>query len=147
MTAAPWDERHRREALRRTYEIAAEMVGRGEPNGPTNGKRPAFHLATDVEATDEEATWRQILVHIRMPPARVDREARRVRALAEGRLVRETTERFEVFRGAASAADSAESWEVARAYAAERNGWLDKLRSKGDRYRAVRVRITRIRRA
>lgn len=65
----PWTEAHRREALRRTYEIGAELV-----------------------ADDGDDHRAYLLLETGTPYAggRVDREVRRVRALAEGRLVRDT---------------------------------------------------------
>lgn len=80
----PWTEKHRREALRRTYEIAAEIVSTGR------------HLDADMFvncAREHCATERKFQVHVAFVFAdhiRIDREVRRVHALAEGRLVRET---------------------------------------------------------
>lgn len=79
---------------------------------------------------------------------------RRVRALAEGRLVRETAERWEVWQGGRRCSFVAEKTSTdgvehvaAAMWASERNKMLDKVSSKGPRYCAVRVRVTRIRRA
>ena len=87
--AGEWGEAHRREALRRTYEIAAEMVGEGRCD-------PADRAAANaMQMVVEEIGFRGLLVNwIGLDPARIDREVARVRALAEGRLVRETGARL-----------------------------------------------------
>lgn len=74
-----WTDVHRREALRRTYEIAAEHAEYDSCARP---------LADDPWVNDEQM-WRQDLASI-LDAVRIDREVRRVRALSEGRLVRET---------------------------------------------------------
>lgn len=88
---APWTMAHQREALRRTYEIAAELAGRGgledQDEAGRLGRIAAAHLT--------EAAWRRFLGGPRSHAGprragRIDREVRRVRELAEGRLVRET---------------------------------------------------------
>lgn len=81
----PWTEAHRREAQRRTYEIAAQMVSDGY--GPS-ADRLALDLRADI---GREKDWTSRLLRwTGLGAARIKREVRRVRALAEGRLVRET---------------------------------------------------------
>lgn len=79
----PWTEAHRREALRRTYEIAAEIAAKDDSNAA------AWLCEGAAGYAQTEALWRSELGD-HCDPARIDREVRRVRALAEGRLVRET---------------------------------------------------------
>lgn len=80
----PWTEAHRREAHDRAYELAAELMREDRP-------RQAYELLeAPWNMAQEEATWRADL-GCAFDATRVDREVRRVRALAEGRLVRETT--------------------------------------------------------
>jgi len=112
--------------VRRTYELAAAEAGRGD--------RCAADLFI-VEAwgfAASEERWRRNLTICNLDPARIDREVRRVRALAEGRLVREV--RFKV-RGrlgeSEETSDRAEAAEACR----------DRVAS-GDRV----VKVTRIRR-
>lgn len=87
-----WTIAHQNEALRRTYEIAAIMAARGDTTfGDVNGDSPGAHqaqamggypTATEVEFRQGLATWACF------DSKRIDREVFRVRALAEGRLVR-----------------------------------------------------------
>lgn len=78
----PWTEAHKREALRRTYEIAAEL---------NDDPHRADGIATDaVYFSGACGRWRAHLKTSGLVLARIEREVRRVRALAEGRLVRET---------------------------------------------------------
>lgn len=129
MSAKPWIEAHRREALRRTYEIAAEM----QPY-------EAAWLTQGAESyAKNEVAWRNNLSDensAALSVGRIDREVRRVRALAEGRLVRETTWRVEYPTGNndrsvwTNLADAREE--------AKPNKW---------RVAARVVRVTRIRRA
>ena len=82
-----WTEKHQQEALRRTYEIAAELVGAGKVQEATYLVSNAGYYA------GAEDSWRGDLADADGPAfdaARIDREVRRVRGLAEGRLVRET---------------------------------------------------------
>jgi hypothetical protein len=79
----PWSDAHTREARRRTYELAAELSA---------DWRKAKGLIRDVweSATcGGEDLWRESIGAF-FSTARVDAEVRRVRALAEGRFVRET---------------------------------------------------------
>lgn len=85
-----WTDAHRREALRRTYEIAAWLVSEGRENDARS------LIANLGEGVPDEETWRAYLYVGDGPAfsdARIDHEVRRVRALAEGRLVRETVHR------------------------------------------------------
>lgn len=78
MTAPQWTEAHRREARARLYEIAAERVR-------TTGRESSSY------SMREEAGFRYALEReFEFDPARIEREVRRVRGLAEGRLVRES---------------------------------------------------------
>jgi len=85
MSAAEWTEAHQREAVRRTYELAAAEAGRGD------------RIAADLFVVEawgfaaSEERWRRSLTICDIDPARIDREVRRVRALAEGRIVRDVT--------------------------------------------------------
>jgi hypothetical protein len=74
----PWGVEHSREAMIRAYEIGAELTrtDRGDAAYFMNG------LAVRSEEGFRASLWR-------FDPARIDREVRRVRGLAEGRLVRE----------------------------------------------------------
>lgn len=80
--AATWGEAHRREATRRTYEIAAELASGDEEDD-------AFAVACSIRWCDTEARWRDMLDPV-LSPARISREVRRVDGLTTGRLVRET---------------------------------------------------------
>lgn len=86
MSARPWTEAHRREALRRTYEIAAELAAVGE-------ERRAYGLAGQNGAHDPDVWTTDLSEEAGLYAARVEREERRVRALADSppRLVRVTT--------------------------------------------------------
>ncbi len=117
----PWTEAHRREALRRTYDIAAELTGAGGDFFP--------HISPGNVETVRH--FRATLAgHARLDTARIDREERRVRGLAEGRLVRENGWRGNSRDGSVLA------WTTSPAVAAT---W----KSSGARV----VRVTRIRRA
>lgn len=87
-----WTEAHKREAERRTYEIAANL----SPCEPL----AAHNLARGAnECAERASAWRGLLLvalsslpdaDVLRVSARIDRETRRVDALATGRLVRET---------------------------------------------------------
>lgn len=119
----PWTERHRAEALRRTYEIIAEQADRS-PAG-----RREQTVRVDVGSEDEWVDCLGWVLDID-DPARIDREVRRVRGLAEGRLVRwqgwQGTTRDGGTMGRTASAETAQRWKE--------NG-------------AKVVRVTRIRRA
>lgn len=80
----PWGEAHQRETARRLYEIAAEYAGRGDD-------LRALEIASEITDDLSEAAFRESLFD---PPGpdmgmvQIEREVRRIRALAEGRLVR-----------------------------------------------------------
>lgn len=84
-----WTEAHRREAYCRTWELAAALARDGRQMEATELLETPWNIA------QREATWRADL-GCAFDPARIDREVRRVRALAEGRLVRETRERWRI---------------------------------------------------
>lgn len=124
--AKAWGDNHRREALRRTYEIAAEVVFE-EAN-----EQRAHYLLNATRGWASEERWRDHLARCRIDPARIDREVRRVRALAEGRLVRDTR------------------WRVEGTDAAEEDGcfWDEPTPPPASvRKNRRTVRVTRIRRA
>lgn len=88
-----WTEAHQREALRRRYELAAELESAGFSN--------AARMMASREWVVIESDWRRQLAGDAVREggeyaptgfawARIDREVRRVDALATGRLVRET---------------------------------------------------------
>lgn len=81
-----------RERLRRTYEIAAEQTGAGLYDGDK--------FEELMECAQREDWWRAALSEMGLLPADIDREVRRVDALAAGRLVRETETRWRVIQGA-----------------------------------------------
>lgn len=74
-----WTDAHRREALRRTYEIAAVLVA-------AESARRATYLVIDAHSyAAVEQDWREDLADSRGPAfdaARIDREVRRVDRLA-----------------------------------------------------------------
>jgi hypothetical protein len=92
MKPIEWTEKHRREALRRTYEIAAELASAADR---------AYSSQTIRVDVGSEAEWRACLgwVLLRADPARIDREVRRVDHLARGVLVRETRGFYRVRAG------------------------------------------------
>lgn len=131
-----WGPKHQAEALRRTYEIAAGMVDGDQVLAGRLGRIAAAHML--------EASWRAFLAGdggrtvTGLDPARIDREVRRVRALAEGRLEREVVWQY--------VTDDEEREVVARGVtmSAVRDGMEDQdLVYEEHR----RVRVTRIRRA
>jgi len=81
-----WTNEHRCEAARRAYEIAATI---DEPR--------ARALALDyMWGTLNEANYREVLRAAGLDAPRIAREVRRLRGLAEGRLVRTTSTRYYV---------------------------------------------------
>ncbi len=79
---APWGEKHRSEALARLHELAAERIRRGDPT-PSTLPHPSDY--------GNAGEFRFAMQHgLLLPMARIDREVRRVRDLAEGHKVRET---------------------------------------------------------
>lgn len=94
MSGSEWTDAHRREAVRRLYEIAAEFIGidSEDPMGPQRGQ---ILMASSITLrpwsyAETEAIWRCELINYHLDAARISREVRRVRRLAEGGLVRET---------------------------------------------------------
>lgn len=86
-----WTDAHRREALRRTYEIAADLVSQGREDD-------AESLAARACDSESQPAWEASLYvgdGPALPEEHIDREVRRVDALATGRLVRETVWRRE----------------------------------------------------
>ncbi len=133
MKKKPWTEAYAREALMRTYEIAAEIVG---AQSSADADTPADGAFADVES---EAEWRKAL-HPYIEDARINREVRRVRALAEGRLAREPVKvEYQIVEGADHVIGKRPTRREAEAL------WTHLGRQRSERIR--RVRVTRIRRA
>lgn len=86
MSSKEWGEAHRREALRRTYEIAAELSSRF----PIDADEMSMSAGMYAESAEKFRT--NLKGYGDIDTARVDREVRRVCALADDppRLVRET---------------------------------------------------------
>jgi len=126
---APWTEAHQREARRRCYELAAELAGVGRDADAGDLAAAAQGLGT----ADEER-FRYMLAGVDFADGDIKRAVKRVRALAEGRLVRETVW---ALRSAWSVAETTEPWRV--------EAWR-KIRGPGDKLVKL-VKITRIRRA
>lgn len=129
-----WTEAHRKEALARQHEIAAGLVRGG------NYEQAQTLVGEDFEDAAREDWWRGALYRAGLDHARIDREVRRVCALAEERLVRETSSAWRV-------TDKTTGKTIA-----ERRNRDDagrELIAVGGRMHAriVRVRITRIRKA
>ncbi|HSN16444.1 MAG TPA: hypothetical protein VLT61_17550 [Anaeromyxobacteraceae bacterium] len=76
-----WGPKHSLESDARSMEIAAELRRAGNVSA-------SYGLACAPSAT--ESDFRRSIGAAGLGPARIDREVRRVRGLAEGRLVRET---------------------------------------------------------
>jgi hypothetical protein len=79
--SAPWTEAHRREAIRRIYELAAELSAENLCGAESMAKRALWY-------SEAAALWSAFLGSW-FDADRVKREVRRLRGLAEGRLVRE----------------------------------------------------------
>jgi hypothetical protein len=140
----PWTEAHQREAQRRTYEIAAELVGAGHVAAAWMLVPPS--LADGIAQSEEFwRDWLGTVSHDGRPlldPARIDREVRRVRGLAEGRLVREREETWKVVsaNGIVLARE-----RLRRADALAERGYARAKGVRGDHL--VKVTRTRIRKA
>ena len=81
-----WTTKHAREAQRRAYEIAATLP-----------EREGRALALDAEwGAASERYYRSALDTAGLDEPRIEREVRRLRGLAEGRLVRTTSTRYYV---------------------------------------------------
>lgn len=122
---APWAETCQREARRRSYEIAAELTGVG-----LEGEAECLTV-DDREDVKTEERWRSALDRAGLEEYRIEREVRRVRELAEGRLIRESGYRFIETRSPQRREVTAMTPEK-RGRAAPGNAW---------------VRVARIRRA
>lgn len=142
--SAPWDERHRREAriLLRRLSLAAEIAG---------DARAAYVWGVRAEvAIRSEARLCDLLGGPGLPyldAAEIRRKVRGVRDLAEGRAVRETSERGDVIDPDGRRMLGLATEEDGHVWAGKRNAMLDKIKSVRPRYRIVRVKVTRIRRA
>lgn len=150
--AIEWTDAHKWEALARLHELYVEIVR----------KHTGATRAMSLDGIADERRFREALQGAYVcgaaghpfDPARIDREVRRVRALAEGRLVREAAHvEWRVMSGRTVAVrwyesgapegvhlDGPKAEERARAYVAEHS-------ARYPEFRAVRVHVTRIRRA
>lgn len=132
----PWTEKHQREALRRTYEIAAECVSRGDDNGAVLVTNEPF------AACMFESRWRESLERIGVAEGftadRINREVRRVRDIAEGRKVWEVVPRFAVVRSDGMRSASFEARSSANDYA------NSPLRQPSHTYTVERIRVHRL---
>lgn len=81
-----WTYKHTREAIRRAYEIAATL---GEINAEEIANGATF-------GAQSERRYRDNLSAAGLTASRIEREVRRLRGLAEGRLVRTTSTRHYV---------------------------------------------------
>ena len=124
MTTKPkWTAKHKREAMRRTYEIAA-----------TIDARRADDIARAASWGAEcERRYRDNLSAAGLDAQRIERDVRRVRGLAEGRLVREVTWHVRMIAGNLS---------CAMEEASARDMWRHATTTQG-----VLVRVARVRRA
>ena len=107
---APWTEAHRREALTRLYELAAEWARSGCTSVACSCVTDhAHHVRQGLEGD-----FRRALAAAECDAARIDREVRRVHGLVEGWLVREMTLHVRFVDGGLSCAledhDSARRW-------------------------------------
>ena len=135
MKKIEWTEKCQHEALPRFLELAAEQMRKGRYDGDKLGEL--------TENAKREDWWRYALAEIGVDSARVDREVRRIDALATGRLVREPERwgvkakdetrkaRLDMMSAAQSAGDGPWPRETARA-AAKRCG--------GTAFRLTRIR-------
>jgi hypothetical protein len=112
-----WRQKHQREALRRIYEIAGEAVAAcGEDVGLSIAVSALWSAAS-------EQHFRDGLAEAKFDHARIEREVRRVRGLAEGRLKR--VRMVQVHRGGTgglvwSGVDTPDNVTIARALWRER---------------------------
>ncbi len=88
--AEAWTEAHEREADARLYEIAARLLREKQERAHQVAR------ATYGEQTQKEEHFRAALLYAGLAPAEIDREVRRTRARAEGRVSPDviTTERL-----------------------------------------------------
>jgi hypothetical protein len=144
--AIEWTEAHAREALRRTYEIAAELAD------PNNGGPWIAGLV--FGNIGDEGLWRTLLSGGGLDAARIDREVRRVDRLARGvlaargeipwrgdELVRETSECWTARPDVPSGLHMSKDPAPVREWVRTRN------RGGGRRRTVVKVTTRRIRRA
>jgi hypothetical protein len=133
MKAKPWTEAHKREGYGAVVRAAIEVAQAGDE------RRAKSILGAVLWSGASEAHLRDGLSEAYPDDhARVDREIRRVRALAEGRLVRET-----VWRAVSRLGDVSNDFqERAPLVAALRDAGRTR-EANGDRL----VRVTRIRKA
>lgn len=118
-----WTDEHRSEARRRAYELAATLPA-----------QKARTIALDAEwGAAGEQHYRRILREAGLDTGRIEREVRRLRALAEGRLVREVTWHVRMIAGNLS---------CAMEEASARDMWRHAITTQG-----VVVRVARVRRA
>ena len=117
MNKPKWQQKHQREALRRVYEIAGEVVAAcGEDVGLSIAESALWTAAS-------EQHFRDGLAEAKFDHARIDREVRRVCGLAEGRLAR--MRMVQVHRGGTggivwSGIDTPENVTIARGLLRER---------------------------
>lgn len=112
-----WRQKHQREARRRIYEIAAEV------DGVSSEHVASSIVASVLWSSASERHFRDGLAEANFDQNRIDREVRRVRGLAEGRLTRERI--VQVRRGGTgglvwSGIDTPENVAIARALWHER---------------------------
>lgn len=136
-TKQPWGEAHKREALCRIYEVAAELVSLDREDDARIlmievPQRPSRSV-NDLRVATEQA-WRACLMEARLDPKRIESEVRRVRGLAEGRLHHVSGWRYYVRQPGVLDEDFGTP-SGARLAASQRRGAV-----------AVSARITRIRR-
>lgn len=112
MSAKPWTEAHQREAIALLCDIAKNAALRGDA---ATARLALVWAAGTLEPT--EAHLRRALADL-LDAKVIDREIRRVRRLAEGRLVRETFPAVKVEGVAyqrpdvAAAKSSADDWNA-----------------------------------
>lgn len=129
-----WAEAHRREARIATRRLADDADLAGNP-ALAMALTSIANTATGAQISTD-SKWRERLRLVGLTDARIEREVRRVRAFAEGRLVRET------------------EWIIVSGSRARRsfNDTLEEARTELWAWRATDdgahiVRVTRIRRA
>ena len=131
--SAPWTEAHQREALR--------YLGKALSEDGDTADLPLAIMRHDV--CDEEGFRRAVVRLVDLDGE--ERAVARVRGLAEGRLVRETSERWDAQRSDGDA-DTFAGREEARAFLAPDDG-LDEHGNPAAKKHLARVRVTRVRRA
>lgn len=127
----PWTAKHKAEAQRRTYEIAATL-----------NPLPAIDLAqAALWGAQCERRYRDNLSNAGFDAPRIEREVRRLRGLAEGRLVRETAWRVRYLAHAGAFGSVTVDLTREEAMSAR-----DRMRSESG-WDGVVVRVERVRRA